>query len=138
MRRSTAAKVVEVDFRGQRVLGQFAVAGGFGGAGGEVFLGGFDHGVDLRGFDTGHQRVERVQLVVGQQRSWSAPSAGDVEEGFGGFGQLRQHRQEDHQLAEQVDAQGADAWTSSCLPSCLASAQGALSAIQALAGRPGP
>ncbi|MNZ64769.1 hypothetical protein D3C78_829430 [compost metagenome] len=47
--------------------------------------------------------------MVGEQRLVVVPGqGGDVEEGLGVGGQLRQHRlEEDHQLAEQVDAGGA-------------------------------
>ena len=97
--------------------------------------GGFDHGFYFRGLDTGHQGLERVQLVVGQQGPVVGPGQrGDVEEGFGGGGQLRQHRlEEDHQLAEQVDAQAADGLDLVLLAFLLGQRPGACSAIQALA-----
>ena len=58
-------KGVEVDFRGQRLFLQFAIAADrCGGFGGEVFFAGFGHGVNFRRFNTGKQGAERVKGVV--------------------------------------------------------------------------
>src|SRR3990167_9256907 len=69
-RASFGASVKATDLGGQRVFSQLAIArcGRCGFAGGQVFFGGFDHGVDFRRLDTGQQGAERIQLVVCQQR----------------------------------------------------------------------
>ncbi|MCY1425908.1 hypothetical protein D9M71_417140 [compost metagenome] len=86
---------VELDFRRQRILGQFAIAGrcGFAGvglAGGQVFFRGVGHGLYLDRVDAGHQRLELVQLMVGEQGRVIVPGQRcDVEERLGVGGQQR-------------------------------------------------
>ncbi len=102
---------VEINGLGQRGLGQFAIAGGLGsGLGGQVFLGSVDHGLHLGGFDAGEQGLEGIELMIGQAGVEVGPGqGGDVEEGLGGGGQVGQYRlEQDRQLAEQLDALGAD------------------------------
>ena len=106
---------VELDFRRQRVLGQLTVTGRcrfarVGLAGDQVFFRSIGHGLDFHRVNTGHQRLELVQLMVVEQGGVVIPGQRrDVKERFRVGGQQRQHwLEEDHQLTEQVDARGAD------------------------------
>jgi hypothetical protein len=117
MRRSTLAKVVEVDGLGDGVLGQVialrrrappssATAGG-----GQVLLRGLEHGLDLLRVDAGHQRLELGDLVVQQRVVQVGPGQRlDLQELLGGLGGAGQDRLEPaDQQPEQVQPLGADA-----------------------------